>query len=134
MLVLCLTASPLTAQVPSASEPNVEEEEQEQPVLDLGTFRVEELRPTRNETIKVTFTAHLVLEPKLSEVELETLQNFHHRLRDQIIVAVRTAHTKDFREPGLDRLRRLIQIRVEQLLRAQVTENLLISEYQFTLD
>jgi len=133
-ILCCLAANPAVAQAPATAEPEMEQEQQELLVLDLGHFQVEELRPTRNETVKVSFTAHVVLNPNLAPTDFQALQNCRHRLRDQIIVAVRTAQTNDFREPGLERLRRLIQIRVNQLLRQPVTESLLLSEYQFSLD
>ena len=136
-VVWSLGCTSLFAQQQVAGKSGAEQEEQteeEQMVLDLGRFYLKELRPTRNETFKVIFSAHLVLRSELTEADFETLQNFQHRLRDQVIVAIRIAHANDFREPGLQRLRRLIQIRIDQMLRSPVTENLLLSEYQFSID
>ena len=137
VVVWSLSCNSLFGQNQVAGKPDAEQEEQseeEQLVLDLGSFHLKELRPTRNETIKVVFSAHLVLKSELTEDDFEILQNYQHRLRDQVIVAVRIAHANDFREPDLQRLRRLIQIRIDQVLRSPVTENLLLSEYQFSID
>ena len=136
-LLFVTDCRPVHAAVARAAQEKSEAEQEEpeqQVVFDLGRFQLKEIRPTRNETIKVTFTIHMVMISAFEEENLSILENSYHRLRDQAIIAVRTAHTNDFREPGLGRLRRLVQIRLNQTLKANATENLLISEYQFSLD
>ena len=136
MVICCQPCLPLEARAQSSSQADATEVEEatEQFTLDLGNFHLKDLRPTRNETIDVAFTAHVILSPKITEESYDILKKHQHRLRDQIIVAVRTAQTKDFREPDLSRLRRLIQIRIDQVLRVPVAEQLLLSEYQFSLN
>jgi len=109
----------------------IAEEESVRPTLDLGKFKIHDLRPTRNETTKVTFAMHLVLSPQLSEQQVTQLERWQHRLRDQVIIAVRTLAVKEFQEPDLRRLRRKILIRVNRLFKAKLAEEVLLTEYLF---
>ena len=125
---------PATAQQAADSEEEEAEEAAEQLVIDLGMIRVKEHRPTRNETIKLNFRVHFVMNPEITEADREMLESWKHRLRDQVIVAVRTTRTKDFLESGLTRLRRIILFRVEHMLRARIVDSLLLSDYSFSVD
>ena len=121
-------------EVVATGEEVADQDEVEQLILDLGTFRVRELRPTRNQTIEIDFSLQVKLSSEVNQRELEKLEACKHRLRDQVITAVRTLHTADFREVELSRMRRVIQFRLEQILRATVVENLLLSDYKFSVD
>ncbi len=137
-MLLNLTIPPLSAWSQEEAPPAESAEEDAAPavkrLLDLGTIRIKELRPEKNETIKLSFAVHFLLEPTATEEDLATLETWQHRLRDQVIVAVRTAHTNDFREPGLMRLRRIIRFRIEQILKSSMVESLLLSDYSFALE
>ncbi len=113
------------------AEGNEAEEESVRPLLDLGDFRINDLRPTRNETAKLTFSMHLALAKDLSKQQMKQLEAWKHRLRDQVITAVRIATIKDFQEPDLSRVRRIVLIRVNRLFRANLAEDVLLTEYLF---
>ena len=134
-LAICLSAPAARAQQAAAEDGEaVEEQAAEQPILDLGMIHLKELRPAKHETIKLNFQLHLVLKAGLTEVDLKKLEAWKHRLRDQVIVAIRTAHSTDFREPGLSRLRQIILYRVEHVLKVRAVEGLLLSKYSFSID
>jgi flagellar basal body-associated protein FliL len=101
---------------------------------DLGSFRLSEVRPTRNETTKVNFRVYFVMSPDISPQDLEKLAHWKHRFRDQVIVAVRTAQTKDFHEPQLKRIRRIILFRVRRMMRESVVEDILFTEFTFSVE
>jgi|GEM_PF-1546138 len=101
------------------------------PTIDLGFFRIKDLRPTRNETAKLTFKMHLALADSLSAKQVEQLEKWKHRLRDQVIIAIRTLEIKDFQEADLSRLRRKVLIRANRLFRAKLAEETLFTEYLF---
>lgn len=109
----------------------VDEEEKIRPTIDLGKFKIKDLRPTRNETAKLTFSMHLAFSKELSEKQIELLEGWKHRMRDQVITAIRIAYIKDFQEPDLKRLRRLILIRVNRLFKQHLAEDVLFGEYLF---
>ncbi|MEM8946783.1 MAG: flagellar basal body-associated FliL family protein [Planctomycetota bacterium] len=135
MFAIC---GPSTAQAQSAAaEETVEVDDEsmeklmKRPTLDLGLFKVHDLRPTRNETAKVTFAIHLAFTEGVTEKQVEQLAEWKHRLRDQIITAVRASYIKDFQEPSLALLRRKILIRVNRLFERKVAEEVLLTEYMF---
>lgn len=107
------------------------EEEKLRPTLELGNFKINDLRPTRNETAKLTFSMHLAFSKKLTQQQVEQLESWKHRLRDQVITAVRITYIKDFQEPDLSRLRRNILVRVNRLFKQKLAEEVLLSEYLF---
>jgi hypothetical protein len=121
---------------PSTQETSGEEAEAEQHRLtyDLGRFELREVRPTRNETTKIKFEAYFAMSPDVTQEDLEKLKHWKHRFRDQVIVAVRTAQVKDFHEPQLLRLRRIILFRVGRMMRESVVEDILFSEFTFSME
>jgi hypothetical protein len=84
-------------------------------ILDLGAFRIRSTRSTDREVIDVKFSLCLVLSTSTTEADYERLVHWRHRLRDQAIIAVRTADAADFADPELRRLHRLILFRVKRL-------------------
>ncbi len=135
ILTATLHASPLQAQDPgeaaSADAEPANEQETVRPTLDLGDFKINDLRPTRNETAKVTFSLHLAFSKDLTKAQVTQLARWKHRLRDQVITAIRITPTKDFQEPDLSRLRRKILIRVNRLFNTKIAEEVLLTEYLF---
>jgi len=124
------------AQTQRAAEKTATPETKEKavrPTLDLGNFKIHDLRPTRNETVRLTFKLHLALAPTTTEQQLAHLQHWQHRLRNQVIIAVRTVETKDFQAADLALLRRKILLRVNRLLKSHLAEEVLLTEYLFRL-
>jgi flagellar basal body-associated protein FliL len=104
------------------------------PIYALGNIHVRQLRPTCNETINVKFELHLRMPEAAPGPELENrLNRWTHRLHDQVITAVRNAETKDFTEPGLRRLQKMILLRINRLLKFSRVEEVYITRYEFVL-
>ena len=102
--------------------------------FELGSFEIREIRPTRNETTDVNFTAYFAMSPNVTAGDVQKLEHWKHRLRDQVIIAVRTAQDVDFLEPDLVRLRRIILFRMRRLLKADVVQDILLSEFTFKME
>jgi len=115
----------------SAETKSASEKETLRPTLDLGQFKIKDLRPTRNVTAKVTFSLHLAFSNSLTKAETTELERWKHRLRDQIITAIRITPVKDFQAPDLDRFRHTILIRVNRLFQAKLAEKVFLTEYLF---
>ena len=64
--------------------------------FDLGIFQIAQFRPTRNETIEMQFALHLVLPDEVDETVEKDLKSWKHRLREQVITAVRLTESRDF--------------------------------------
>lgn len=102
-------------------------------VFSLGNFYIRQLKPTRNETISVYFALYLVLPDGSSLAAEKQLEKWTHRLRDQVLTSVRLAETKDFTEPKLERLRRLILLRINRILKSMQIEDMYITQFEFSL-
>ncbi len=120
------------AQQEKAPETITEEIEKLRPTLDLGRFQVKDFRPTRNETIKLGFYMHLALKESTSEHTVEQLEYWKHRLRNQVLISFRLAERKDFLEADLHRFRRIVQTRINRVLKAQLVDDVLLTEFTFT--
>ncbi len=118
----------------AAVEKEADEAEQARVTVDLGRFQIKDLRPTRNETTKVTFAMHLALASTVDQQTVEQIEFWKHRLRDQVIVALRVAETSDFLEPSLGRFRRSVLLRMNRVLKATLVSEVLLTEFTFTLN
>jgi flagellar basal body-associated protein FliL len=74
------------------------------------------------------------MSPDISRQDLEKLAHWKHRFRDQVIIAVRTAQTKDFHEPQLKRIRRIILFRIRRMMRESVVKDILFTEFTFSVE
>ena len=102
------------------------------PSFDLGIFNLRELRFRSNVTAKIVFSLHLALPLAADEKTAARLESWRHRLRDQVIIAVRKSEIRDFLEPNLSTLRRNIMLRINRLLKKSLVEEVLLTEFTFT--
>lgn len=115
-------------------DPDAEVEEEVKPyVFSLGDFDIKDLRPTRDQTAKLKFTLYLSFDKSLTESQIEQLESWKHRLRDQVITSVRITEIKYFQERDLKMLSRKILIRVNRLFEAKLVEKVLFAEYMFRM-
>jgi flagellar basal body-associated protein FliL len=117
-----------------AAETVVEEQGELRLVMDLGYFQVKDYRPTRNETVKLAFQMHVALNEYANEHTVEQLEFWKHRLRNQVLIAVRLSYRKDFLEAGLQHFRHLVQLRINRLLKMDLIDEVLLTEFTFTTD
>ena len=122
---------------PASPGPSTQESTQEDLVHrihKLGYFHLRQLRPNRDETINVKFELHLLMPEDALGRELENrLNRWTQRLRDQVNTAVRRAEIKDFTEPGLGRLQKMILLRINRLLKFSRIEKVYLTRYEFVL-
>ena len=135
LLVALAAVNPVLAQQPDesavANEDLGEQEVPTRPMFELGTFKIHDLRPTRNETAKINFEMHLAFSTQLTRQQVKQLDHWKHRLRDQVIIAIRTLDVKELQEPDLARLRRRVIIRINRLFGAKLAEEVLLTKYMF---
>jgi hypothetical protein len=84
-------------------------------VLDLGEFKIRNTLTAHHTTVDIRFALHLILSSTTTQTDFDQLQSWKNRLRDQAIVAVRSAAPNDFADSQLKRVRRLILLRVGRL-------------------
>ena len=134
-LVCAATATPASAaEEPAAADAEAAEAtpaavEKKPFALELGDFHVRDWRPTRNETPDLRFSVVVVFAAETPDLVRQRLEHWVNRLRDQTIVAVRLVEAKDFAEPDLQQMKRLIQVRISRLLPRLPVEAVLITDF-----
>jgi len=83
--------------------------------FELGEFNLRNFRPTHNEIANIRFSLHVVFKPGTSDAALEEVAHWKRRLRDQAITAARSAEPSDLAEPELQRVQRLMLLRIKRL-------------------
>jgi len=138
LAVMCAVGGtcPIYAQEVGADDAAALEQEAEatrvRPTVDLGTFQVKDFRPSQNETLKLSFSIHLALHSSVKDSTVKQLERWQHRLRDQVIVAIRLSETIDFLEPNLSKFRRTISLRVNRALKGLLVSEALLTEFTFS--
>ena len=102
--------------------------------IDLGTFRVRETRPSENQKIDLRFAVQAAVGAPDRE-RFESFRESHaNALRDQIIIAVRTAETPEFDEAELKTLRRRMLLRISGILERPPVQDLYLTDFRCQID
>jgi hypothetical protein len=83
--------------------------------IDLGAFDLRNFRPTHNEIASLKFAVHVVLPPGTTDDTVREFEHWKRRLRDQAITAIRSATTDDLSDPKLERVHRLLYLRLKRV-------------------
>jgi flagellar basal body-associated protein FliL len=100
--------------------------------LDLGTIQLMNLEPTQGRTAHMSFDMHLVFDPKTDPKTIKELKKWQHRLREQVIVAVRATEIYDFLDPELTRFRKQILYRINRMLKDPIVTDALFANFTFS--
>jgi hypothetical protein len=82
--------------------------------FDLGEFDLRNFRPTHNEIANIRFSVQVALAPG-AHPAAATLEVWKHSMRDQAITAVRSAAPSDLSDPKLQRVQRILLLRIKRL-------------------
>ena len=104
------------------------------PKLDLGLLEIKNLEPTRNQTAKVSFEIHLSFPTGTDPQTIARLEHWQHRLREQVLVAVRGSELIDFVDPELVRLRKHILYRVNRVLQPLQAAEILLADFTYAAE
>jgi hypothetical protein len=120
LLAICgALAAPAPSRAESHGAPAGEDAAAESAVrtdlLDLGDFRIRGCRTTDQEIVDIRFHVHLILSTQANAADHHQLEVWKNRLRDQVIIAVRSATAEDHADPALHRIQRLMLFRVKRL-------------------
>lgn len=126
-----------TEPVEDPAKEKEEEEEETEGIevtlkLDLGTIELQNLEPTQGRTAHMSFDLHLRFDPKTDPEFLKGLEAWQHRLREQVIVAVRATDIFDFLDPELKRFRKQILYRINRMLKNPVVIDALFANFTFS--
>lgn len=100
--------------------------------FNLGKFDIKDFRPTHRKAPHIQFALYLVVDEQATAAARKELADWKERMRDQAIIALRSADPHALAEAKLSRIQRLILFRLQRLpLPAQVTR-LYITDFSVT--
>lgn len=97
----------------------------------VGRFDVRDHRPIEGLKLRVGFMLYFEGAPERAAQLRKLVKSHEHRVRHEVIVAVRMCEQHDFEEPELERFRRRILARLRRALPALGVERVLIAEYEY---
>jgi hypothetical protein len=80
----------------------------------------------------MSFQIHLAFPKDTPSATIAALEHMQHRLREQVIVAVRTAELADLLDPQLHRFRKRILFRANRLLKEVQASDVLLANFTFS--
>lgn len=106
-------------------------EEKEQAEVDLGEFRVTSYRPESNTTWYIDFHLYGAVEAaKQSDFDAR-FEKHKHRLRDQVLVIIRSMNRNDLADPGLGLIKRQILEKTNRTVGKTLLRSVVFSEFSF---
>jgi flagellar basal body-associated protein FliL len=121
-------AAPIGGETPSATEPAPQGDFDE---VELGTFNVTHFNPTANATLSIDFELFGAVLAN-DEKEFHTLLDKNKvRVREQIIMTLHGAETKDLSDAGLGLLKRQILEKTNRALGQPLLKEVLFSKFNF---
>ena len=97
--------------------------------VDLGEFGITSHRPISNTTIRMDFHLYgTVKEDDESEFGMRLVDN-RQRLRDHVLVVLRSSEEKDLADPGLGLIKRKILEKINQALGRPLLQEVIFSEF-----
>jgi flagellar basal body-associated protein FliL len=103
----------------------------EQQEVDLGEYTVTGFQPVSNTTLFVSFHLYGTILHKNSEDFAKRLEDNKHRVRDNIIVIVRSAEIPDLTDAGLGLIKRRILETTNKTLGKPLVQGVIFSEFSF---
>lgn len=128
-------AAPSTAKIPETSldptqglgNPGLGSEVE----VDLGQFSVTSYQPTTQTTLRIDFHLWGTVDQSLEKDFQSAWVKSNNRLRDQILVIVRSAELSDLTDAGLGLIKRKILEKVNQTLGKPYLKSVVFSEFSF---
>lgn len=97
----------------------------------IDRFMVRDLRPAEGAKIRLSFALYAEVEPENASAVHQLMKISKHRIRSEVLVAIRTCEQHDFQEPGLERFRRRILVRLRRTIPELKAKAFLIGEFEF---
>jgi flagellar FliL protein len=99
--------------------------------VDLGEFCVTALQPTANMTLRVDFHLYGSVSADNEKEFKRLLEDNKHRLREQVLVTIRSAEIGDLTDASLGLVKRMILERAAKTLGKPLLREVIISDYSF---
>jgi flagellar basal body-associated protein FliL len=99
--------------------------------VDLGNFTVSGFQPASNSTLFITFHLYGTVRHKYSDEFGQRLSENQHRIRDNIIVIIRSAEITDLTDAGLGLIKRRILETTNKTLGKPLLQEVVFSDFSF---
>ena len=99
--------------------------------VDLGNFTVSGFQPASNSTLFITFRLYGTVRHKYAGEFNQRLEENQHRIRDNIIVIIRSAEITDLTDAGLGLIKRRILETTNKTLGKPLLQEVVFSEFSF---
>lgn len=99
--------------------------------VDLGNFTVSGFQPASNSTLFITFHLYGTVRHKYAGEFAGRLAEHQHRIRDNIIVIIRSAEITDLTDAGLGLIKRRILETTNKTLGKPLLQEVIFSEFSF---
>jgi len=133
LIVLLAIALPGCADSQAQKQQRAETPEQEkaktQVEVDLGEYRFKTLRPASGATLKMSFHLHGVIDREDVEQFAQLWKTHRLRVRDQVLVTVRSSEWQELSNPDLTMLRARILWWVNKALGEEIVRKVILSRY-----
>lgn len=131
-LLLALAGLLIATPTHAAEKPkdNVAEEPQSRGIL-LGRFHIRDLRAVEGVKLRLSFALYAEVDEEDAESVAARVEKRKHRIRNEVITAVRTVDQAEFQEPGLEHFRRRLLMRLRRTESTLPIEQLLVGEFEF---
>lgn len=100
----------------------------------IGRFRIRDMRAAEGVKMRLSFALYAEVDEDAADQMAKLIAARQHRLRNHVITAVRTAEQSDFQQPGLERLRRRIHVRLRRTEPNVQMRGLLVGEFEYFTD
>lgn len=99
--------------------------------VDLGNFTVSGFQPASNSTLFITFHLYGTVRHKYVQEFSQRLEENQHRIRDNVIVIIRSAEITDLTDAGLGLIKRRILETTNKTLGKPLLQEVVFSEFSF---
>jgi flagellar FliL protein len=99
--------------------------------IDLGDYDVTSYQPSSGTALRIGFHLYGTLEKEKSEGFNEAMEACRHRVRDQVLIIVRSAEMADLADPGLGLIKRKILEKTNAALGRPMLHSVVFSDFSF---
>jgi flagellar basal body-associated protein FliL len=117
---------------PKETEDSAEKSQTEELEVDLGKFDVNSYQPKANTTSIIDFHLYATIASSEKSAFNASIEQNKNRLRDQILVIVRSADLAELTEPGLGLIKRRILEKSNTILGKAYLRTIIFGDFSFT--
>lgn len=99
--------------------------------VSLGQYLISDLRAVEGAKLRVSFELYLDADEEHSHELRELVGAYKHRIRSEVITAIRTCEQTDFEEPDLARMRSRVIARLKRALPELPIDKLYVGAFQY---